>query len=53
LEISGLVKVVISIAGATKVRYRAIEQLVVSIRLRVSKVITIVGRVGKNFKGAK
>ena len=46
------------ITGATEIRYRAIEQLIISIQLRVSRVIRgfkviIVGRVRKSLKGAK
>ena len=53
LEISSLVKVVIFITSATKVRYKAIEQFIVFIQLRVSKVIAVIKRVKKNFKGTK
>ena len=52
-EISGSVKVVTSIAGATKIKYKAIEQLIMSIQPRLSKVITIIRRVKKDSKGAE
>ena len=46
-----VIGVVILIASATKIRYKVIEQLVISIQLRVSKVV--IKRVRKNSKGVK
>jgi len=45
--------VVVLITSATKVGYRAIEQLIMSVQLGVSKVIIIIKRVRKSSKGAK
>jgi len=52
-EMSGLVKVVVSVIGAIEIRHEVIEELVVFIQLKVSEIVTIIERIKKNFKGAK
>ncbi len=44
---------VVLVTGATKIGYGAVEQLIIFIQLRVSKVIIIVGRVRKSSKSTK
>ena len=55
LEVSPLgvitIRVVVLIASAIEVRLEVVEELIVFIQLRVSKVI--IKRVGKNSKGVK
>ena len=48
-----VVGVVAFVAGAIKIGYEIVEELIIFIQLRVFEVITIIKRVGKDSKGAK